>query len=946
MKQDVLVELFQSGVWHDVTADDDVRAQQPIAIIRGTGDGEQQLQPAIASLVLDNRDGRYGLRNPNSPLFGLIGRNTPLRISTGTPHVGAAGADLTDTTAHVAPSVDSPTDDAMLLCAWAAPDPANTYTLPGGMTAGGSTTDARTSMDSAFEAISSAGATGTRTATFSASEDSVAASVLLHGTGLRVEWVGGFSTDFTASSPSDAGDWWVVFSYAGWDEEGAATPLFPRDTDGGGWILLADSGEHQPGDAEAAFFRVRAWGKRVKTSGSHTIWVDNPGLVLSIQSVYFRLSGVTDWSMRFHGEVAQWPTDPTVGGHDVVTPIQAADLTRRIGRQQTSRRDTVARFVDQNRSVCIDYWPLSDPAGSDRSKSSIGGRPLRPALNILTARPQYGSGRGAPWLPAMLETSRPSGSELGGSIEGSVSGDSGGWSIDLIYQTPFPAVWADDWPQQLRMVVLDGEPGSAVEWSATLTPADEPLLLSSQRHSLELEIEVESGTTEETIVDFPDQLADGRPHHIRLRAFEQGGTGGALFIDVDGVNVTSLLHSDIGTAAIKAPREVILQWLLVSDSNGDPTARLPLTLGQVTMWQEPVPGLANSATAYFGHQAETPSRRYGRICREERIPCAVIGDVDQEEVLLGPQYPDRVLDILTETARAGGGWQHAAREFSGLVYRIPASAYNSPAVFSRAADAGGLLPLRPVPDDQQTANDVTATSRLGAVSARSVQAAGPLNVQLPEDDPQGIGPVELPITRNVLPDERLVGNQARWRRHLGTADEDRLPALVVDLVAGPSIVDEAAAVDVADRIVITSPPPWMAPENVDQLAQGYTEVIGTHTRQITFVGLPGAPYHIAEVEHPLHGILQSDSATLDEALDTTETAVDIDCGAGPDWIHEVDFDLLIGGERVTVTAVAAMTGTFPARKTTLTVTRSVNGVVKSHTAGTRVDFLNKSYIGL
>lgn len=36
------------------------------------------------SLVLNNRHGRYSPRNPQSPYYGRIGRNTPIRVRVGT----------------------------------------------------------------------------------------------------------------------------------------------------------------------------------------------------------------------------------------------------------------------------------------------------------------------------------------------------------------------------------------------------------------------------------------------------------------------------------------------------------------------------------------------------------------------------------------------------------------------------------------------------------------------------------------------------------------------------------------------------------------------------------------------------------------------------------------------------------------------------------------------
>jgi hypothetical protein len=53
------------------------------------------------------------------------------------------------------------------------------------------------------------------------------------------------------------------------------------------------------------------------------------------------------------------------------------------------------------------------------------------------------------------------------------------------------------------------------------------------------------------------------------------------------------------------------------------------------------------------------------------------------------------------------------------------------------------------------------------------------------------------------------------------------------------------------------------------------------------------------------------------------------------------FDILIGGERMTVTAI---TGTTLSQ--TMTVTRSINGVVKTHLTGAPVALFRPSVIAL
>jgi hypothetical protein len=57
---------------------------------------------------------------------------------------------------------------------------------------------------------------------------------------------------------------------------------------------------------------------------------------------------------------------------------------------------------------------------------------------------------------------------------------------------------------------------------------------------------------------------------------------------------------------------------------------------------------------------------------------------------------------------------------------------------------------------------------------------------------------------------------------------------------------------------------------------------------------------------------------------------------------EVPFDVYVGGERMTVSAIGADT----ANVQTFTVTRSVNGVVKSHDAGSPIRLWNSARYGL
>jgi hypothetical protein len=77
----VLLELYYSGGWNDVTAD---LSQDGVQITRGRAEWAGEADPSEMTLTLNNAGGKYSPRNPGSSLFGLIGRNTPIQFSVTT----------------------------------------------------------------------------------------------------------------------------------------------------------------------------------------------------------------------------------------------------------------------------------------------------------------------------------------------------------------------------------------------------------------------------------------------------------------------------------------------------------------------------------------------------------------------------------------------------------------------------------------------------------------------------------------------------------------------------------------------------------------------------------------------------------------------------------------------------------------------------------------------
>src|SRR5690606_12651252 len=339
-------------------------------------------------------------------------------------------------------------------------------------------------------------------------------------------------------------------------------------------------------------------------------------------------------------------------------------------------------------------------------------------------------------------------------------------------------------------------------------------------------------------------------------------------------------------------------------------------------------------------RGERAGRRIQRLCREASIPFRSVGDLDKT-VRLGAQLPGTLVELLREAAAADDGMLFERRDRLGLGYRTRESLYNQAVTLGLDYESHELAePPSPVDDDSSIRNDVTVT-RTGGSSARAVQETGTLSVLEP---PDGVGRYVSEVALNVEYDLDLF-EQAGWRLRLGTIDEARYPQLAINLahpsIAGDSALTAAARLlDVGDRVTVANPPSWLPPETISQVVQGYSEELANFEHAITLNCSPASPYVVATYGSSRYMPVDT---VLNEALDTTETGVDITTPTGPLWSTSASgFQIIIGGEVMTVSAVGSATGT----NQTLTVMRSVNGIVKSHASGAPVEFFVPSIYAL
>jgi hypothetical protein len=398
-----------------------------------------------------------------------------------------------------------------------------------------------------------------------------------------------------------------------------------------------------------------------------------------------------------------------------------------------------------------------------------------------------------------------------------------------------------------------------------------------------------------------------------------------------------------------------VDWLDVGGSAGGFGSSFAGTLGRVTGVASPEGGFAAeldgmaighisvwptaSTTAYDGAldawAGETAAERLERLASEEErlIVSQIRGDFAITSEAMGPQRPAELLELLRECADADGGILYEDRERLALVYRHRASLYNQTPALSLDYLAEGEVPppLEPVEDDQRVRNDVTVT-RTGGSSGRVVIEDGPLSTLAPEDG--GVGIYDESVTINVNTDaqtEPIAG----WRAHLGTWDEARYPSIRLMLHAAPHLIPAWLRMRIGDKGEILNPPAWLPPKAIEFLAQGYTEVLDQYAWDVVLNATPARPWNVLELDSA-ESRVDTAGSELAVAIDADDTSLSVST-AGRRWADSAtypgDFPLTItvGGEEMTVTAI---TGTSSPQM--FTVTRSVNGIVKSHAIGTPV----------
>lgn len=613
----------------------------------------------------------------------------------------------------------------------------------------------------------------------------------------------------------------------------------------------------------------------------------------------FSYDSFTVRSMRFHGEASRFSPDRDLSGNNKTVPIKASNILQRLQQGTSPVQSAPYRYVTKiTAGVPVAYWPLEGGKLTTQSNPAIGdGRAfINPFyLNLLGVNPTQFMGQGelAPWLPPAVEV----------------------WNLAIIQcEVPASATFTTSWTAECLYACTGGRYDSDLADTFYVSDLVNPDWVM-ELHSFTNVVTLfgPGGFGPFTSAAIPS-LFDGGVHHLRLNLSQSGGTC-TLTAYVDGVSV---VNGSV-TWNLRAPKAVLMAGALSTTKRAFGHAVLYGAGGQ--------PLVAATSAAMLGRVGEKAGRRIERLCGDAGIQFDYCGDLDATTPM-GPQPTDTLVKLLQECAQTDLGTLYEPRGAIGLGYKPLKSLTNQTAVLALNYTGKQVAePFVPIFDDAPTANDIKVKQRYGD-EYRTEKTTGPMNVNDPGTVSGAVGRADDSVDVNTQSVNKLqyIGG---WLLHLGTNPEARFPTIAINLaatavVAQTGLTESVLDVGPDDLITVDNTSALYVFDQVRQIARGYSEVFNTaKMHKVSFNTAPASSYDIVILDDTTYGRIDSATTTLNEDLTTTETGVDtVTSGAGGSWSSTaVPYDVIVAGERWTVTAVSGAT---------LTVTRSVNGVVKTH----------------
>lgn len=945
------VSLFYSDTWNHARS----YVRDTVKASWGLRDEGDALVPANCNAQLDNRDLNYSPDDARSPLYGLIGRNTPGRVTLAP---GLSTGALSDTADAFGRTVSS---------SWGSADTGGAWTNFG---SGGSVLASDWAVSGGFGTQSVPAANAYRASYLggiSVRDVDIAVTFkVAQATGASLE-----PANIMVRGTSTAS--YILIRVNVTTANAVTIQIYDRDSQSLGSATV--SGLTHTGTGKPLRVRVQAAGQRLyarvwdaasaEPSDWHLAVVDTGESPASgwIGVRSGRASGNSntspvvfsydDWESTTYipiadGAVSSWRPDKAPGNvNNAWTDIEITGPSQRVNASKVVKsplRSTLDASIRDGEGPAV-YWPMEGYEQQPQFVlSAVPGVPdaTHTAAASVAQRQRFdwagdATLAGSKPLPLLQGNRTIIAGILGAPI--SVTPDP---SFGMAIWTRTPRVATGDAhginTQAIQtfscvdaitgfsLVLITYPPGSTL----ATTPADGEVQV---RLNLTL-----SGVIDQTLLITDLPYVDGwRFVYANLNP--------------NGADVDVTIYIDDELVGASTFTSVTLQELVRTTALGFQQDTTGDTVGSIAVGH-PM-GMADSSTdmrtlaakvyqAGIAYPGESGAARFLRLLGERGIPGAVYGT---DSHLMGPQPIDTLQNLLAEIARTDAGLMYDGRGWNGLEFRTGASLRNHTAALALTFGENGNVhtPLRPATDDLGITNDVTANGRDGS-SFRVERTSGPNNVNDPTDDPEGISRTESTVDAN--PDEQgELQDIAAWALHLGTWPGARYKNVTIDLSKHPELLESAVALRPGDLITIDE----LDADQVQLLVLGGTDTVPTHDHRVTFNCVPAGPYRVGQVETDGFMRIGSSSSSLaadfNAGVDTT-MSVAIAAG-GALWSTTASpFHARVGGVVVNVTAVsgAASPQTFTVDQT------PVNGVERLISASgpsalTKVNVESPIYVG-
>jgi len=551
--------------------------------------------------------------------------------------------------------------------------------------------------------------------------------------------------------------------------------------------------------------------------------------------------------------------------------VVAAGALRRLTQGKSPIQSALTRAILASQPT--GYWPLDEPQGSNYAASAIVGVQ---GLYTQVADPVFGVPGPGGAASAVDLGQRNSGLQTSG-------------PQSALAVIPLPPSSATSYRFEISLICPDTD-GYSLPISLYTAGDIWNIAIQLTGTGINVHTSFTDGTVRNDAASADPN--DGLWHRLRFE-MAKSGADTIYAMTLDGVSILAVTLTGVAFGQLSQAK--------FGSGVGTLSAGSRLAVTAMALWQPYAPPVAvDTFAANSGYTGETASARITRFCAEEGIGIIVTGTSDRT---MGPQPIAARVDVLRDAETADGGVLYDGFG-TGLGYICRSSRYNLTAAITADMSAGQVGPaFAPVDDDQRNRNDV-AISRSGGATARAVDSTGPLGTDT-------IDVYDTSLTVNLDSDDPLL-HIAEWNVGLGTVQGLRYPTLPFDLVAStaliPSWLNAGTISFRTDVTNVTSKAVQHPPGAVSVIVEGYSMVLDLASWRITANCSPFAPWRVFIIQDSVLGRVDTGGSSLTGPVTNAATSLPVVTGSGPPWTTaggDMPFDINLGGEQCTVTAVAA-----------------------------------------